>query len=114
MQQMKHHELFWYPDTYEVARGLVLGGHSFIVVGVGGVVRREVPSLLGPFGLPGWDGLPFLVPLGLGEGISSSSSSLSLEECASVSSDDESDTTLHRRPFLVPVAFFLAFFSGTS
>ena len=42
------------------------------------------------------------------------SSSLSLEECASVSWDDESDTTLRWRLFLVPVAFFLAFFSGTS
>ena len=29
-------------------------------------------------------------------------------------SDDESDTTLHQRPFLVPAAFFLAFFSGTT
>ena len=29
-------------------------------------------------------------------------------------SDDESDTTLRRRPFLVPAAFFLAFFSGAS
>ena len=31
-----------------------------------------------------------------------------------MSSDDVSDTTLHQRPFLVPVAFFLAFFSGTT
>ena len=28
MRQTKRHELFWYPDTYDVARGLVLGGHS--------------------------------------------------------------------------------------
>ena len=28
MRQTKCHELFWYPDTYDVARGLVLGGHS--------------------------------------------------------------------------------------
>ena len=25
---MKRHELFWYPDTYDVVRGLALGGHS--------------------------------------------------------------------------------------
>ena len=50
----------------------------------------------------------------LGGELSSSSSLFSREECASVLSDDESDITLRRRPFLVPVAFFLAFFSGTS
>ena len=24
----EHHELFWYPDTYDFARGLALDGHS--------------------------------------------------------------------------------------
>ena len=43
-----------------------------------------------------------------------SSSSPLVEECVSVSSDVTSDATLHRRPFLVPAALFLAFFSGTS
>ena len=33
----------------------------FAVVGVGGVVRRKGFPLLGPFGLPSWGGLPFLV-----------------------------------------------------
>ena len=78
------------------------------------MVRREGPSLLGPFGLPGRGGLPFLLPLGLGERVFLFLLLISLEECASVSSDDESDTTLRQRLFLVPVAFFLAFFSGTS
>ena len=50
----------------------------------------------------------------LGGEFSSSSSSFSWEECASELSDDESDITLRRRPFRVPVAFFLAFFTGTS
>ena len=88
-----------------------------LLVAIGGycgVVRREGPSFLGPFGLLGRGGLPFLFPPVGGGGFSSSCSSFLLEECASVSSDDESDTTLHWRLFLVPVAFFLAFFSSTS
>ena len=36
----------------------------FAVGGGGGAVRKESPSLLGPFGLPGWGGLPFLVSPG--------------------------------------------------
>ena len=62
MRQTKHHELLWYPDTYDVARGLVL-------IGVGGVVRREGPSLLGPSGLPSWGGLPFLLSPRWGRGL---------------------------------------------
>ena len=50
----------------------------------------------------------------LGGELFSSSSSFSWEECASELSDDESDITLRWRPFWVPVAFFLAFFTGTS
>ena len=86
----------------------------FAIGGGGGTVRKESPSLFGPFGLPGCGGLPFLVsPSWEGE-LSSSSSSFSWEECASEFSDDESYITLRRRPFRVPVAFFLAFFTGTS
>ena len=47
------YELLWYPNTYDFAVG-----------GGGGTVRKESPSLLGPFGLPGWGGLPFLVSPG--------------------------------------------------
>ena len=95
-------------------QGLV-PGQPFVVTigGRRGAVREEGPSLLGPFGLLSWGGLPFLVSPGWG-GELSSSSSLSWEECASEFSDDESDITLRRRPFRVPVAFFLAFFTGTS
>ena len=62
----------------------------FVVVGVGGVVRRKGPSLLGPSGLPSWGGLPFLLSPAGGEASFFSSSS-SWEESASESSDDESD-----------------------
>ena len=95
-------------------QGLVPGQPLlFAEGGGGGVVRKEGSSLLGPLGRPGRGGLPFLVSPGWG-GELSSSSSFSWEEGASVLSDDESDTTLRRRPFLVPAAFFLAFFSGAS
>src|SRR4051812_34607929 len=79
-----------------------------------GADRKEGPSLLGPFGLPRGGGLPFLVSPSWGAELSSSTSSFSWEECASVFSNDESDITLRWRPFLVPVAFFFAFFSGAS
>ena len=49
-----------------------------------------------------------------GEASSSSSSSSSEAEGASGLSGDESDTTRRRELFRVPVAFFLAFFSGTT
>ena len=78
------------------------------------MVRREGLYLLGPFGLPGKGGIPLLPPSFSGRGFSSFSSLLSLEECAPVSSDDESGTMLRRELLLVPVAFFLAFFFGTS
>ena len=47
-------------------------------------------------------------------GGASSSSSSSEEEGTSGSSRDESDTTRRRELIRVPVAFFLAFFSGTT
>ena len=60
-------------------------------------------------GRPSFSCLPRL----WGGELSSSSSSFSWEECTWELSDDESDITLRRRPFRVPVAFFSAFFSGT-
>src|SRR3954470_12084085 len=61
----------------------------------------------------GWPSSSFLPPLG-GE-LSCSSSSFSREESVADSSDDESDTTILRELFRVPVVFFfLAFFSGTT
>ena len=49
-------------------QGLVPGQPLLVIVGgCCGVVRREGPPFLGPYGLPGWGGLPFLLPLGLGE-----------------------------------------------
>ena len=39
---------------------------------------------------------------------------LTREECASEPSDDGSDTSWRRALFRVPVAFFAAFFSGTT
>ena len=102
-------------EYLRLRQGLIPGQPLVVAVGGGcGVVRKEGPSLLGPFGRPSRGGFPFLVSPDWGGELSTSSSSFSWEECASVFSDDESDMTLRRRPFLVPVAFFLAFFSGTS
>ena len=106
-------EVLWHPDTYDFARGLSLGNHSSslwaAVVEQSG--RRVLPFLdpsASPVGAPYFSCLPRL------GGLSSSSSSFSWEECVSELSDEESDITLRRRPFRVPVAFFLAFFTGTS
>ena len=86
----------------------------FAIIYVGGVVRRKGLSLLGPFGpLVGAAFLFFPPPVGGGEASSSSSSS-PWEECALGSSGDESDTTSRWELLRVPVAFFLAFFSGTT
>ena len=111
----KHTRTIMASRYLRLCQGLVPGQPLLIAVsGCCGVVRKEGPSLLGPFSLPRWGGLPFLVsPAGGGE-LSSSSSSFSWEECASEFSYDESDKTLCRRPFRVPVAFFLVFFTGTS
>ena len=49
-------------------QGLVPGQPLlFAEGGGGGVVQKEGSSLLGPFGRPKVGGLPFLLPLGLGE-----------------------------------------------
>ena len=64
----------------------------FAFAGGGGTVRKESPSLLGPFGPPVGAAFLFLSPP-VGGGASSSSSSLSSgEECAIESSDNESYT----------------------
>ena len=52
-------------------QGLVPGQPLVAAVGgCRGTVRKEGLSLLGPFGLPGWVGLPFLVSPGWGENFS--------------------------------------------
>ena len=92
MRQMKRHELFWYPDTYDFARGLTLGGHSSspwsaLVESSGG---RVLPFLDPPASPVGEAFLFFSSPAG---GEASFFSSSSREESASESSDDESDNT---------------------
>ena len=114
MRQMKRHEVFWYSDTYDFARGLALGGHSSspssaLVEKSGGTV---LPFLDPPAPPTGVAFLFFSLPAG-GEASFSSSSS-SREESTSESSDDESDNTWRRELLRVPMAFFLAFFSGTT
>ena len=79
--------------------------------GGGGTVRKESPSLLGPFGPPVGAAFLFLSPP-VGRGASSSSSSSSSgEECAAESSDGESDDAWRWELFRVPLAFLV--FSGT-
>ena len=111
----KHTRITMVSGYLRLRQGLIPGQPLVVAVGGGGgVVRKEGPSLLGPFSRPSQGGLPFIVSPGWGGELSSSSSLFSWEECASEFSDDESDITLRRRPFRVPVAFFLAFFTGTS
>ena len=107
-------KLFGSPDTYDLARGLALEGHSSspssaLVEQSGG---RVLPFLDPSASLAGEAFLFFPPPAG-GEA-SFFSSSPSWEESASESSDDESDNTWRRELLRVPVAFFLAFFSGTT
>ena len=110
----EYYESLWYPDTYDLARGLALGGQSSsssleLAEQFGG---RVFPFLDPPAFPVGAAFLFFPPPVGGGE--ASSSSSSSSQECVSGSSGDESDTTRRQELFLVPVAFFLAFFSGTT
>ena len=102
--------------TYDFAERLALFGHSSLPSSaLGGVVRQRGLPFPRPLGLPRWGGLPLLSSLRWGGEFSSSSSSFSREEGVSDSSDDESDTTMLRALFRVPVVFFfLAFFSGTT
>ena len=114
MRQMKRHESFWYPDTYDVARGLVLGGHSSSPSSVlAELSGGRVLPFLDPPASPVGEAFLFF-PSPVGEEASFFSSSSSREESASESSDDECDNTRPRELFRVPVAFFLAFLSGTT
>ena len=85
------YELLWYPNTYDFARGLALSSHSSspsaAVVELSG--RRVLP-FLDPSASPVGAAFLFLSPP-VGGGASSSSSSSSGEECATESSDGESD-----------------------
>ena len=89
----KNYELFRSPDTYDLARGLALEGHSSspsptLAEQSGG---RVLPFLDPPASLDGEAFLFFSPPAG-GEASFFSSSS-SWEESASESSDDEYDNT---------------------
>ena len=110
----EYYESLWYPDTYDFARGLALSSHSSsplaAVVEQSG--RRVLPFLDPSASLVG-EAFLFFSPPAWGEA-SFSSSSFSGEESASEPSDDESNTTWRRELLRVPVAFFLAFFSGTT
>ena len=111
----EYYESLWYPDTYDLARGLALCGHSSspssaLVEPSGG----RVFPFLDPSASPVGAAFLFFPYLAGGGEVSSSSSSSSREECVLESSDDESDTPRSRELFRVPVAFFLAFFSGTT
>ena len=111
----EYYESLWYPDTYDLARGLALCGHSSLPLSAlveyskGGVF-----PLLDPSASPVGAAFFFFPPPAGGGEVSSSSSLSSREECALESSDGESDTSWRRALFQVPVAFFLAFFSGTT
>ena len=108
----KKYELFRSPDTYDLARGLALEGHSSSPsLTLTEQSRGRVLPFLDPSAsLVGEAFLFFSRPAG-GETSFSSSSG---EESASEPSDDESNTTWRRELLRVPVAFFLAFFSGTT
>ena len=105
------YELLWYPNTYDLPRGLALGNHSSspssAVVELSG--RRVLP-FLDPPASPVGAAFLFLSPPPGGGASSSSSSSLG-EECAVESSDGESDDAWRRELFRVPLAFLV--FSGT-
>ena len=101
------YELLWYPNTYDLPRGLALGNHSSspstLAVELFG--RRVLP-FLDPSAPPVGAAFLFLSPPPGGG--ASSSSSLSLgEECAAELSDDESDNTWRRELFQAPLAFLV-------
>ena len=104
------YELLWYPNTYDLPRGLALGNHSSspssAAVELSG--RRVLPFLdISP---PSWGGLPFLISpswrgsiffffLVFGGGLRRRVI------------DGESDDAWRRELFRVPLAFLV--FSGT-
>ena len=110
----EYYESLWYPDNYDLARGLALCGHSSSPSSV--LVEKSgagVFPFLDPSASPVGAAFLFFPPPAGGGEVSSSSSS-SWEECASEPSDDGSDTSWRRALFRVPVAFFAAFFTGTT
>ena len=113
MTQKRNYKSFRNLDTYDLAGGLALEGHpSSPTLALAELSGGRVLPLLDPSASPVGEAFLFLSPPSRGE--SSVSSSSSGEESASEPSDDESDTTWHRELLRVPVAFFLAFFSGTT
>ena len=101
-------------STYDSARGLSLGRHSELLSVSGAVssARQALPLLDASASRCVEAALFFLPPSG-GELLSSSSLSSSVgEEWVLASSDVTSEVPLRRRPLLVSLAFFLAFFSG--
>ena len=113
MARKRNYKSLRSPNTYDLARGLALEGHSSspssaLAEQSGG---RVLP-FLDPSASPVGEAFLFFSPPSWGE--ASFSSSSSGEESASEPSDDESDTTWRRELLRVPVAFFLAFFSGTT
>ena len=67
--ETKHTRTIMVSGYLRLRQGLVPGQPLLVALsGCCGVVRKEGPSLLGPFGLPRWGGLPFLVSPGWGGG----------------------------------------------
>ena len=113
MAQKRNYKSLRNPDTYDLARGLALEGHSSPPsVALAELSGGRVLPLLDPSASLVGEAFLFLSPPSWGE--SSLSPSSSGEESTSEPSDDESDITWRRELLQVPVAFFLAFFSGTT
>ena len=113
MARKRNYKSLRSPDTYDLAKGLALEGHSSSPsLALAELSGGRVLPLLDPSASPVGEAFLFLSPPFGGE--SSFSSSSSGEESASEPSDDESNITWRRELLRVPVAFFLAFFSGTT
>ena len=95
-------------DTYDLARGLALEGHSSPSSALAEQPEGRVRPFLDPLAALVGEAFLFFSPPAGGEASFSSSSG---EESASELSDDESDTTWRRELFRVPLAFLV--FSGT-
>ena len=114
MTQKRYYKPFRNPDTYDLAGGLALEGHSSSpTLALAELSGGRVLPLLDPSASPVGEAFLFFSPPAGGEASFFSSSSL-WEESAFDSSDDESDNTWRRELLRVPVAFYLAFFSGTT
>ena len=107
----EYYELLWYPNTYDLPRGLALGNHSSSLSSAAVELSgRSVLPFLDPSASLVGAAFLFLSPP-VGGGASSSSSSSSGEECTIESSNGESDDAWRRELFRVPLAFLV--FSGT-